>query len=355
MATSAPLSIESGISVRAVANKLQLEVYGDDSIMLSGIKPLEDATENDLSFYSPSARRGRKALREQLARSRAGAVLLPRMEEDVRGAQLITANPTAAIIELIPYFYQTPPFTVGIHPQAVVADSSLIAPGVSIGAFAVIGEGAVIGENTTIHPHVVIYPKARIGKNCVIHAGAVIREQVVVGSDCIIQSGVVLGGDGFGYLPDREQGHRRIPQIGTVILEDSVDLGANTTIDRATFGTTKIGAGTKIDNLVMVGHNVQIGRNVILCAQVGISGSTRLGNQVILAGQVGVADHTEVGDNVRAAGKCGITHDVDPNVDIAGHPCVPAIVWKRRELLIQKLPEMLKRLQRLERGKTGRS
>lgn len=332
------------ITVADVAQALQAKVVGEGSRLLTGIQPLEIAGETDLSFYAPTSKRDVRRMRTAAEQTRAAAVLVAQHDQTLSVTQIITAQPLQALVNVIPLLYKKIHQAIGVHPLAAVSTSAKLGANVSIGAFTVIGEHVVIGDNTVIYPHVVIYPHASIGSDCILHSSAVIREQVRIGNNCLVQNGVVVGGDGFGYFPSAAGDLQRIPHIGTVILEDGVDLGANSTVDRATFGETRIAQGTKIDNLVMVGHNVHIGQGSILCAQVGISGSTRLGDRVTLGGQVGVADHVEVGNQVRAAARTGIDRSVPENIVIGGFPYREINTWKREAVCVQKLPELFKKI-----------
>jgi UDP-3-O-[3-hydroxymyristoyl] glucosamine N-acyltransferase len=221
---------------------------------------------------------------------------------------------------------------------------------VSIGAYAVVGDGSCVGDGSVLHPHVVVYPRVRIGRRCTIHAGAVLREDVVLGDDVVLQPGVVVGGDGFGFLPAGRDVPIPIPQIGTVRLEDHVELGANTTVDRATVGETVLGRGVKLDNLVMVAHGCRIGEESLLAGQSGLAGSTVIGRRVQFGGQVGAAGHLEVGDDVRVAAKSGIDNDVAPGSVIGGYPEMDIRLWRRISAAVQRLPELLRRVRRLERA-----
>ncbi|MDR2337644.1 MAG: UDP-3-O-(3-hydroxymyristoyl)glucosamine N-acyltransferase [Deltaproteobacteria bacterium] len=332
-----------------IANKLNAELIGDGNLTITGINPLQSASEQDLSFFSPKTEKNTKDLLKIATTKTIGAVLVKKYIPEIKSPQIITANPLHAIIGLASLFHKKPPQPTGIHPSAIIHATAKLGTNVSVGALAVIGEKVVIGDNTTIHPHVVIYPFAQIGNNCVLHASSVIREYVKLGNNCLIQNGTVIGSDGFGYVPDTQTGHKRLVHIGTVELEDYVDVGANTTIDNGMIGKTKIGFGSKLDNLVQVGHNVQIGKACLLCAQVGISGSSVIGNNVVLAGQVGVADHTTIGDNTRAGAQSGIPSDIPANLDVMGYPAIPASNWRRVQVIIKKLPELLKRLHELEK------
>ena len=268
-------------------------------------------------------------------------LLVKEFDEGILSTQIKVGNPLGAIVQIAPLFRITGQES-GIHPTAVVHETAIVADSASIGAFVVIGAHCVIGERTTIYPQTVLYNHVTVGSDGIIHAGAVIREGCILGNDCLLQPGAVVGGEGFGYIPDKTVGHRRIPHIGNVVLEDGVDLGANTTIDRATLGETRIGSGTKIDNLVQVGHNVRIGSRSLLCAQVGISGSCEIGDEVVLAGQAGLADHVKLGDKVRVAAKSGVSSDVEQG-DVAGYPHQEATKWRRTQVAIKYLPELLKK------------
>ena len=336
------------VTVEQLATKLGAQYVGPGDKVITGIKPLHLAGTSDLSFYAPSTKRNQRDFADQLANCRAGALLVQNVIPELSISQIVVAKPMEAIIGLAGLFYRKPVPQPGIAPTAIVAATAKLDDSVTVGAYSVIGENVEIGANTIIYPHVVIYDGAKIGESCVIHSFACIRECVVLGNDCLIQNGVVVGGDGFGYIPDKNVGHRRIPHIGTTVLGDHVDLGANATVDRATLGETRVGRGTKIDNLVMVGHNVQIGEASLLCSQVGVSGSSTVGDHVILAGQVGVADHLHIGNHVRASARTGIVTNVEDNIDIAGHPNVPIQQWRRQSVVIKQLPEVLGRLRKLE-------
>ena len=328
---------------------LKAEVIGDREQKIFRVMPLARAERGDLSFFAPKSKRQQQQIYSEAKASGASAVLVREYDTNIPCTQVITSDPLAAAMRLAQLFAGQAAVHAGVHPQASVDPSAKLGSGVSVGAFAVVANDVVIGEGTIIHPHAVIYSGASIGKNCVIHAGAVIREFVTLGDDCLIQNGVVLGGDGFGYVPDKVLGHRRIPHFGTLVLASGVDVGANATIDRAMLGEARVGKATKIDNLVMVGHNCDIGERVLLCGQVGVSGSVTIGDDVILAGDVGVADHVRIGSNVRAAAKAGITADVPPGVDIAGHPEVDAGQWRRQSLLIKRLPEVFRKVRELDK------
>ncbi|MCC6221159.1 MAG: UDP-3-O-(3-hydroxymyristoyl)glucosamine N-acyltransferase [Deltaproteobacteria bacterium] len=336
------------ISLSDIAERLGAKIHGDASIEISGIRPLESATARDLSFLGTS-KSSKKNFLHLAKHSQAGALLIQEYDPSLEMAQIVTPEPLKAIISLTPLFEKYCEIVPGIHPNACIDETASVGNGVYIGPFAVIGANCVIGDGSIIHPHVVIYPGATIGAGCTIHSGAIIREGVTLGNNCLIQNGAVIGSDGFGYIPDKQLGHRRIPHIGTAVLEDDVDIGANATIDRATLGESRIGACTKLDNLVMLGHNVKVGKRTLMCSMVGVSGSCTIGDDVILAGQVGVADHVTIGNKVRAAGQTGIFSDIEDDRVIGGTPPMDTVRWHKTSSLLKKLPDLFTRLKKLEK------
>ena len=251
----------------------------------------------------------------------------------------------------MPLFYQPYQNSNAISPRAAVAASAQIGKGVSIGDFVSIGEGCIIGDNVTIYPNVVVYPEVKIGPGVTIHAGAIIRERCELGADVIIQNGAVVGADGFGYIPDAQQGVRAVPQVGTVALAPRVEVGANSCIDRGAFGKTQIGLATKVDNLVQIGHNVRIGQFSFVCGQVAIAGSAVLGNQVTIGGNTGVSGHLTIADKVRVAGNSGVTSSLDKSGDYGGFPAQPAAAWRRQVAALRRLPERMALLRSTKAGK----
>jgi UDP-3-O-[3-hydroxymyristoyl] glucosamine N-acyltransferase len=237
----------------------------------------------------------------------------------------------------------------GVHRLADVAPDVTIASDASVGAFVSIGAGAIIGSRSVLYPHATIGAGARIGEDCIIHARASIRERVVLGNRVIVQDGAVIGSDGFGFARTPDGDHQKIPQIGGVVIEDDVEIGANTTIDRPAVGETRICAGAKIDNLVQVAHGVRIGRRVLLAAQVGIAGSTILEDDVTLAGQVGVAGHLTLGKGVVATAQSGIPNSVPEGAFISGYPAIPNRDWLKASAIFRRLPELKKAVADLQR------
>lgn len=337
------------LSLNEIAALVGGKVIGDGAIVVNNIKPLEEAGVHEISFFAPTSKRASAALLAAARNTKASALLLSEEDSLISSAQIVVKNPMQAVIQLTSTYSQKPKTLSGISPLASVSPTASLGENVAVGAFSFIGDNVVVGPNTVIHPHVVIYDGAAIGANCVLHAGAVIREYVEIADDCLIQNGAVVGADGFGYIPDKVLGQRRLPHVGTVRLESRVDLGANTTVDRAQLGTTKIGAASKLDNLVMVGHNVTIGERAILCAQVGVSGSTQIGDDTVIGGNAGLADHLKIGKQVRIAAKSGVVGHVDDNSEVAGYPHAESSLWRRAMVLVRQLPELFQKVQLLNK------
>jgi UDP-3-O-[3-hydroxymyristoyl] glucosamine N-acyltransferase len=280
-----------------------------------------------------------------LARTtKATAVLVEPAFPEIPSATLRIENPYLAFAKAIELFYRPPTYRPGIHPTAIIAPTAKIGANAHIGAYVVIGEHVVIGDNATLLPHTVIYSHVRAGSNLFAHAHAVIREHCQLGDNVILQNGAVIGADGFGFAKQSDGSWYKIPQSGPAILEDSVEVQANACIDRASIGETRIHAGAKIDNLVQVGHGSEIGQNTLLCAQVGLAGSTVVGKNVILAGQVGVAGHCTIGDGAIATAQSGIPGDVAPGKIVSGYPAIDNRQWLRSVALFNRLPELLRSL-----------
>jgi len=331
------------LSVEELARLLNCPFEGDGATEIRGVSSLEKAKEGDLVFLSH-----RKYL-SLLERSKASAAIIPVEEEYERIPVIKSENPHISFVKAVEIFYKPYRPEPGIHPSALVSPSARIGKDVSIGPFAFIGDEAEIGDKTVIFPFAAIYPWVKIGKETVIHSHVSIREKVKIGNRVIIHNGAVIGSDGFGYLQDKDHPHIKIPQVGTVTIEDDVEVGANTTIDRAALGETIIKKGTKIDNLVQVAHNVEVGPDSILAGQVGISGSTKIGKNVIMGGQVAVADHVNIGDNVMVAGRTGITKDVPSDSVIAGFPHLEIKEWRKSATMLPRLYDLAKDVKRLKK------
>jgi len=324
-----------------LAQKLGITLKGED-LEIKGVNTLEEAKEDEISFlanpkYAPL-----------LSQTKAGAVILAKEFADKVPRCLISNNPYLDFARTVQLFakaqgsFQGQSELAYIHPQAQVDPTATIYP------FVYIGKKAKIGKNTTIFSGCYIGEEVSIGEDCVLYPNVSILAQSQIGNRVILHAGVVIGSDGFGFA-QASYGLEKFPQVGKVVIEDEVEIGANTSIDRAALGETKIGKGTKIDNLVQIGHNVKIGENSILVAQVGIAGSTTLGKQVILAGQVGVAGHLTLGDGCRVAAKSGVGKSLPPNTDVGGIPAMPHLTFLKTATILPKLPQMQRKIKELEK------
>jgi UDP-3-O-[3-hydroxymyristoyl] glucosamine N-acyltransferase len=277
-------------------------------------------------------------------------VLLSPDAEDGGLPSLRAPHPYLAFVAAVELFHPPPPRpTPAIHPTAVVAASAQIAPGAWLGPHVTVGERVRIGRDAVLHARVTIYDDVTIGERFMAHAGAVVRERVTIGDRVVLHAGAVIGSDGFGYLPLPDR-IRKIPHVGTVVLEDDVEIGANATVDRAAFGATSVGRGTKIDNLVMIAHGCRIGPECLIAAQVGLAGTSVLGRRVMLGGQVGLAGHQTLGDGAQVAAKSGIHGDVPAGAVYGGYPATDVRLWRRMSSALARLPEALRRLRRVERA-----
>jgi len=329
-------------TVTELAEYLGGVVQGDGSALISGLGALETAGPDALTFLA------NPKYAAKVAETSAGAVLMAPGGERYGRTAIEVANPYLGFAKLLTLFYTSPHEPLGVLPAAIVSETATIGEGVSIYPGACIGRNVVVGCRTTVYPGAVIYDNAIIGNDCTIHANAVIRERCRIGNRCVIQPGAVVGSDGFGYAPDGS-GYYRIPQIGIVVLEDDVEIGANTCIDRAAIDVTRISRGTKLDNLVQIAHNCQIGEDCMIVSQVGISGSAKIGNHVTLAGQVGVAGHLTIGDNVLVGAQSGVPSSLPANAAYSGTPTMPHKEWLRSAMVVPRLPELKRTVSALEK------
>jgi UDP-3-O-[3-hydroxymyristoyl] glucosamine N-acyltransferase len=319
-------------------------VEGDPDRAVEAIRTLEAAGPQDLSFLKDPR------YRAQAESSRAGALLVgPALVDAVPGRDLlVVADPDYALARLVGVLHPPARREPGVHPSAVLEPGCAVDPTAHVGPYVVIGEGSRIGPGATVHAFVSVGRSCTVGEGAVLHPHAVLYDGTEVGPGSVVHAGVVLGADGFGYAT-HGGAHHKVPQVGHVVVEGDVEIGANSTIDRATLGETRIGAGTKIDNLVQVGHNVQVGRHCILCGQAGIAGSTRLGDGVVLAGQAGVSGHIQLGDRVQVAAKSAALSSVEPGTVVAGIPAIELRKWRRQAVMLSRLEEMSRRLRALEK------
>ncbi|HEY9855158.1 MAG TPA: UDP-3-O-(3-hydroxymyristoyl)glucosamine N-acyltransferase [Stenomitos sp.] len=326
-----------GFSLQELAERLGGSVVGEADVRVRGVANPDTAGPHDLIFLVEDK------YREAASTSAAGAVVA---KAPVPGkATVVVAAPRVAMAQVLALFAPQQPGP-GVHPRAAVDPTARLGQDVSVGANAVVMAGAVVGERTVLHPGVVVGPDARIGADCLLYPNVVVREQCRLGDRVIVQPGAVIGSDGYGFvtLPDRT--HLKMPQIGIVVVQDDVEIGANVTIDRATIGETVIGQGTKIDNLVHVGHNVHIGENGLLVSQVGISGSVTIGDRVTLAGQVGVAGHLSIGSDTVVAAKAGVTKSLGGGM-FSGFPARPHREELRHQATLATVGELAAQLKAL--------
>ena len=331
------------VTLEALARHLDLSFEGKKDTLIKGAASLTTAKRGDLVFLAD------KKFRALLQKSPAAVAIVPEDELPLPLPVIRSPNPYLSFVQALEIIYQPYRPQPGIHPTASIHPTATICPNVSIGAGCVIGEKVVIGAKTIIFPLVSIYPGVTIGEECLIHSLVTIREDTQLGRRVVVQPGAVIGADGFGFLQEESGRSRRIPQVGRVIIEDDVEIGANTTIDRAALEVTLIRRGVKIDNLVQIAHNVTIGPDTIIAAQTGIAGSTKIGQRVIMGGQVGLTDHIEIGDGVLMAAKTGVTKNVPAGAKIAGSPHLNITDWRKAWVSIPQLYELLKNFRRLQR------
>jgi len=327
-----------------IAKRLSGTVEGDGSVEITGVASLDEATTGQLTFL------GHPKYADKAKATRASAILLGQGAAAASIPAVRVADAYASFAEAITLFHPPArPAAPGVHPTAVVAKTARIGAGAAIGAYVVIDDDVVVGERVCIGPHGVLHRGVVVGDDCLLHARVVVREGCRLGARVIVQPGVVIGGDGFGFTKLDDGRHRKIPHVGIVVIEDDVEIQANSCIDRATLGETRIGRGTKIDNLVQIGHNCIVGENGILCSQVGLSGTTTLGKSVTLTGQVGTAGHLTIGDGVVAVAQSGIPSSVEAGRVVAGSPVVDVKDWMKYSAVLPRLPEMVRELRDLRR------
>ncbi|HSS50560.1 MAG TPA: UDP-3-O-(3-hydroxymyristoyl)glucosamine N-acyltransferase [Thermoanaerobaculia bacterium] len=334
-----------GYRLAELAELVGGRIEGDPQRTVETIRILEEAGPADLSFLTSPR------YRAQAVASGAGALLVgPALADRAAlGSDLLVVDdPGYALALLLARFHPAASREPGVHPTAILEPGCTVDPTAHVGPYVVIGEGSRIGANAVLHAFVAVGRSCGVGEGAVLHPHAVLYDGTEVGAASIVHAGVVLGADGFGYAT-HGGAHHKVPQLGRVAIEPNVEIGANSTVDRATLGATRIGAGTKIDNLVQVGHNVQVGKHCILCGQAGIAGSARLGDGVVLAGQAGVAGHIQLGDRVQVAAKSAALASVEARTAVAGIPAVEIRKWRRQAVLISRLEEMSRRLRALER------
>lgn len=316
---------------------------------ITGVATLSEAQPFDLGFIESSR------FFAQLAETKAGALLVNQDVEVIQVVKargiphIVVAQPRLLFAQAISLFYQPQKPVPGIHPSAVIAEDVQIGADVYIGAHVVIESGVMIGDRVAIYPNVTIYPGVSIGDRTILHANCVIHERSMIGNDCVIHSGAVIGAEGFGFVPNPDGSWVKMQQAGRTVLEDSVEVGCNAAVDRGAVGDTRIGRGTKIDNLVQIGHGCITGEHCLMAGQAGLAGGATLGKNVILAGQVGVANHVKIGDRVVAAAQSGIPQDIAAGAQVIGAPAIPAKTFIKATVLFRRLPEIYKTLKQIQK------
>jgi UDP-3-O-[3-hydroxymyristoyl] glucosamine N-acyltransferase len=327
-----------------IAKQLECRLEGDGDVEIRRVAGIERAGPGDLTFLV------HQKYASKFAKTRASAVIvgLDVPAQAAPAALLRTDQPYVAFARAVALLMPAAPPARGVDGMTAIAPDAALGPDVSIGPFVTIGAGASIGARTVIYPNVVVGAGARVGEDCVLHSQVSIRDRVVIGHRVVVQDGSVVGSEGFGFARQPDGTHLKIPQRADIVIEDDVEIGANTTIDRPAVGETRIGAGTKIDNLVQVAHGVTIGRRVLLAAQVGIAGSCVIGDDVVLAGQVGVANHVRLGNGVMATAQTGIPNSADDGEYLSGYPAIPHRDWLKSSAVVRQLPALRKRVAFLE-------
>lgn len=333
-------------SARQIADFLGGKIEGDEDQLVSTFSKIEEAKEGSLTFlYNPK-------YIEFIYSTEASIVLINdtlELKKEVAPTLVRVPNAYEALAKLLQLYDQYKPKKQGIEVPSFIHPSATLGDEIYIGPFVSIGENVKIGKNVKIHPNTTIADNVKIGDDCIVYAGVNIYEGTRIGARCILHSGVVLGADGFGFAEMTSGTYTKIPQIGIVIIEDDVEIGANSAVDRSTMGSTVIKKGTKIDNLVQIGHNVEVGENTVLCGQVGIAGSTKVGKNVVMGGQVGVSGHIKIGDNVKIGAQSGIPGSIKDNSLVMGSPAYEAREYQRAAIVGKKLPDMYKTLHNLEK------
>ncbi len=329
-------------SLSSLAALTGTTLHGDSQTMISGVNSLEEAEPGDISFLA------NKKYAKLLEKTQASAVVIP-VGVTTAKAALVSNNPYADFVKIIGLFAPTIPLPgPGIHPTAIVDPTAKLGEDVAIGPYCVIGPEVVIGRGSVVVAQTFIGQECVLGEQCILYPQVILRERCRLGHRVILNPGVVIGGDGFGFAPAEGRYHK-IPQIGIVVIEDDVEIGSNTTIDRAALHETRIGEGTKIDNLVMVAHNVVIGRHTVIAGQAGLSGSTKVGDQVMMGGQAGTAGHMKIGDRVVVGGQSGVTKDTPAGQFIDGTPAKPFRTYMREQAELGRLSDLRKKIHALEK------
>jgi UDP-3-O-[3-hydroxymyristoyl] glucosamine N-acyltransferase len=331
----------------AIAGFLKGEVVGDPNVKVNTVAKIEEGHEGALSFLA------NPKYEHYIYDTKSSVVLVNssfKPSAPIRATLIKVNNAYEAFASLLMLVDQSKPKKKGIHPTAVVEPTAKIGENVYLGAYAYIGENCVIGDGSRIYPHVYIGDNTVLGNDCTLFAGVKVYHECVIGKKCTIHAGSVIGSDGFGFAPQSDSEFMKIPQLGNVILEDNVEIGANVAIDRATMGSTIIRKGVKIDNLIQIGHNVEIGENTVMAGQSGVAGSTKLGRNCMIGGQVGISGHITIADGTKMGAQAGINSDIkEENTAIIGSPAIDYRQFFKSSVIFRKLPELKTAVDRLEK------
>ena len=330
------------LNLEKIAEQIKGTVIGDKQSLITGINSLDNAKEGDIAFFYDMR------YKDQALGTKATALVVSETFDGFSGGQIVVENPKLAYARLAALFTPRVPVYGGISKEAVVEETAVIGKDVSIYPMVYVGKNTVIGDNVNLFPGVSIGNNVKIGNNSILHANVSVMQDCIIGANVIIHAGCVIGSDGFGYIQSEGE-NVKVPQLGNVRIDDDVEIGANTTIDRAANGTTHIKKGVKIDNLVQIAHNVIIGEHSIVVAQTGISGSVDIGKNVILGGQVGIRDHVSIGDWAQVGSGAGVHKSVAEGEAVLGDPTMPPRLWMETRALIKKLPELNKKVKELEK------
>jgi len=329
------------MKLRDIAAKLGCELEGDPTVEITGVSGLEDAQPGDLTFLA------NRKYRPLVETTRASAILIAPDSGQPRIAALRSANPYLDFARAIEFFHAAPAYPAGVHPTAVVASSAEIGAGTHVGPYCFVDEDVEIGRGAVLHSFVAIYRGARIGDDFFAHSHACVREGCRIGNRVLLQNGVVIGSDGFGFAREASGRWYKMRQAGITVIGDDVEIQAHSAIDRATVGETRIGRGSKVDNLVQVGHACTVGEDTLLCGQVGLAGTTKVGNNCILAGQVGAAGHLTIGDGATLTAQSGVPTDVPPKAIYSGYPAMDNLAWRKSVAVFNRLPDLQRELREL--------
>lgn len=330
------------LNLEKIAEHVRGKVFGDKQSLITGISSLDNAKKGDISFFYDMR------YKEQALETKATALVVSETIDGFPGGQIVVDNPKLAYARLATLFTPPVPKYPGISKDAIIEETAVTGKDISIYPMVYIGKNAVIGDNVILFPGVFIGNNVKVGNNTVLHPNVSVTSDCIIGANVIIHAGCVIGADGFGYVQS-EEGNVKVPQLGNVRIDDDVEIGANTTIDRAAHGTTHIKKGVKIDNLVQIAHNVVIGEHSIVVAQTGISGSVDVGKNVILGGQVGIRDHVSIGDWAQVGSGAGVHKSIAEGEAVLGDPTMPTRLWMETRALIKKLPVLNKKVKELEK------